>query len=118
MTKAHAGDYTCTPYNTHGTSGTSGVMQVHVRDPPSIKLRPEEEYVRTVGEKVTFPCSASGTPTPSISWRRGEGLPLPKKRHKAYQGTLTITGLQKQDHGIYECVVSIASYVCASLMMA
>ena len=28
VTKAHAGDYTCTPYNTHGTSGTSGVMQV------------------------------------------------------------------------------------------
>ena len=108
VTKAHAGDYTCTPYNTHGTSGTSGVMQVHVRDPPSIKLRPEDEYIRTVGEKVTFPCSASGTPTPSISWRRQEGLPLPKKRHKAYQGTLTITGLQKQDHGIYECVVSIA----------
>ena len=145
VTKAHAGDYTCTPYNTHGTSGTSGIMQVmtnekldiiidcddlmtititqvHVRDPPSIKLRPEEEYVRSVGEKVmilmitvmimimmmqvTFPCSASGTPTPSISWRREGGLPLPKKRHKAYQGTLTITGLQKQDHGLYECVVS------------
>ena len=105
MTKAHAGDYTCTPYNTHGTSGTSGVMQVHVRDPPSIKLRPEDEYIRSVGEKVTFPCSASGTPTPSISWRREGGLPLPKKRHKEYQGTLTITGLQKQDHGLYECVV-------------
>ena len=98
------------------------ITQVHVRDPPSIKLRPEEEYVRSVGEKVmilmilmmimimmmqvTFPCSASGTPTPSISWRREGGLPLPKKRHKAYQGTLTITGLQKQDHGLYECVVS------------
>ena len=98
------------------------MIQVHVRDPPSIKLRPEEEYIRSVGEKVmmrmmmmrilmimmqvTFPCSASGTPTPSISWRREGGLPLPKKRHKAYQGTLTITGLQKQDHGLYECVVS------------
>ena len=81
-------------------------MQVHVRDPPSIKLRPEDQYVRIVGEKVTFPCSASGTPTPSISWRRQGGLPLPKKRHKEYQGTLTITGLQKQDHGTYECVVS------------
>ena len=46
VTKAHAGDYTCTPYNTHGTSGTSGIMQVHVRDPPSIKLRPEDEYIR------------------------------------------------------------------------
>ena len=56
--------------------------------------------------QVTFPCSASGTPTPSISWRREGGLALPKKRHKAYQGTLTITGLQKQDHGLYECVVS------------
>jgi hypothetical protein len=30
VTKAHAGDYTCTPYNTHGTSGTSGVMQVTI----------------------------------------------------------------------------------------
>ena len=80
-----------------------------MRDPPSIKLRPEEEYVRSVGEKVTFPCSASGTPTPSISWRREGGLPLPKARHKAYQGSLTITGLQKQDHGLYECVVSAGS---------
>ena len=33
VTNAHAGDYTCTPYNTHGTSGTSGVMQVIVEDP-------------------------------------------------------------------------------------
>ena len=115
MTKAHAGDYTCTPYNTHGTSGTSGVMQVHVRDPPSIKLRPEDEYIRSVGEKVTFPCSASGTPTPSISWRREGGLSLPKKRHKEYQGTLTITGLQKQDHGLYECVVSKNSILSSKI---
>jgi len=106
VTKAHAGDYTCTPYNTHGTSGTSGVMQVHVRDPPTIKLRPEDEYFKSVGEKVTFPCSASGSPAPSISWRRTDGSPLPKKRHKEYQGTLTISGLQKKDHGIYECVVT------------
>ena len=25
---------------------------MHVRDPPTIKLRPEEKYVRSVGEKV------------------------------------------------------------------
>ena len=35
-----------------------------------------------------------------------EGHHLPKKRHKLYKGTLTIEGLQKKDHGIYECVVS------------
>ena len=34
VTNAHAGDYTCTPYNTHGTSGPSGVMQVIVEDSP------------------------------------------------------------------------------------
>ena len=79
---------------------------MHVRDPPSIKLRPEDEYMKSVGEKVTFPCSASGSPAPTITWRRPDGFDLPKKRHKEYQGTLTITGLQKQDHGIYECLVS------------
>ncbi len=54
VTKAHAGDYTCTPYNEHGTSGTSGVMQVHVRDPPEIKVKPEETYVKNVGSSVSF----------------------------------------------------------------
>ena len=78
---------------------------MHVRDPPSIKLRPEDEYMKSVGEKVTFPCSASGSPAPTITWRRPDGFDLPKKRHKEYQGTLTISGLQKKDHGIYECVV-------------
>ena len=62
--------------------------------------------MKSVGEKVTFPCSASGSPAPTITWRRPDGFDLPKKRHKEYQGTLTISGLQKKDHGIYECVVS------------
>ena len=82
---------------------------MHVRDPPSIKLRPEDEYMKSVGEKVTFPCSASGSPAPTITWRRPDGFDLPKKRHKEYQGTLTISGLQKKDHGIYECVVGAFS---------
>ena len=85
--------------------GVALVPKVHVRDPPSIKLRPEDEYMKSVGEKVTFPCSASGSPAPTITWRRPDGFDLPKKRHKEYQGTLTISGLQKKDHGIYECVV-------------
>ena len=35
VTKEHAGNYTCTPYNTHGTNGSSGIMQVHVIEPPN-----------------------------------------------------------------------------------
>ena len=29
VTNSHAGEYTCTPYNQHGTAGTSGIMQVN-----------------------------------------------------------------------------------------
>jgi len=106
VTKAHAGDYTCTPYNIHGTTGTSGIMQVHVRDPPTIKVKPEDQYVKNVGSSVTLPCSASGVPTPSIEWRRKDGHQLPKGRHDISQGVLKIKGLVKKDHGIYQCVVT------------
>jgi len=102
----HNGDYTCTPYNKHGTSGTSGVMQVHVRDPPQIQVKPEQKYVKNVGASVTLPCSASGVPTPSLEWRRADGHPLPKGRHEIAQGVLKIRGLMKKDHGIYQCVVT------------
>ena len=88
-----------------------------MRDPPSIKLRPEDEYYKSVGERVTFPCSGSGAPAPSISWRRADGQPLPRKRHKQYQGTLTITGLQKKDHGVYECVVSLHNDNCTLVIL-
>lgn len=81
-------------------------MQVHVREPPTIKLRPEDKYIKNVGEKVTLPCSASGSPAPTIHWRRLDGQLLPHNRHQEVHGTLTISGLQKKDHGIYECVVS------------
>ena len=45
-----AGDYTCTPYNNHGTSGTSGVMQVDILNSlskPDSKLALKLEWVHT-----------------------------------------------------------------------
>ena len=100
-------NYTCVARNSEGRIHQTVSVVRDVRDPPTIKLRPDDEYFKSVGENVTFPCSASGSPAPTISWRRTDGSPLPKKRHKEYQGTLTISGLQKKDHGIYECVVSV-----------
>ena len=45
-------------------------MTIEIRDPPTIVRRPEAEYQRNVGGKVTMPCQAAGPPKVSISWRR------------------------------------------------
>ena len=66
----HAGEYTCQPYNLRGSQGKSKPMIVEIRDPPTIVRRPEAEYQRNVGGKVTMPCQAAGPPKVTISWRR------------------------------------------------
>ncbi|XP_040573911.1 protein turtle isoform X4 [Lepeophtheirus salmonis] len=105
VNQRQAGEYVCTPYNIHGTAGPSGVMQVLIKDPPTLMRRPEKLYHRSVGGKVTMPCGAIGVPHPDIKWRKLRGR-LPHKRSKVYNGELTIENLRKSDHGVYECVVS------------
>ena len=70
----HAGEYTCQPYNLRGSQGKSKPMIVEIRDPPTIVRRPEAEYQRNVGGKVTMPCQAAGPPKVTISWRRVNNL--------------------------------------------
>ena len=135
MSPKHAGEYTCQPYNIRGSQGKSKPMTIEIRDPPTIVRRPEAEYQRNVGGKVTMPCQAAGPPKVSISWRRVslffrlhllgwlssmsqepceitfeslfqvDGRSLPKKRFKLFNGELTLENLRKTDHGVYECVV-------------
>ena len=90
VTKAHAGNYTCRPYNLHGTSGTSGIMKVNLRDPTPEE---EEEYIRRVG----LPCSQRGDKTLTFSWY------------------LSDTRLKKQDYELYECAVSSLHHWKSSL---
>lgn len=69
----HQGRYTCTPYNAHGTQGSSGHMEVLVRKPPVFTLEPEPLYQRKVGETVEMHCDAQeaeGTQKPNIQWQR------------------------------------------------
>ncbi len=35
-----------------------------------------------------------------------DGRRLPRKRHKIFNGELTLENLRKTDHGVYECVVT------------
>lgn len=71
------GRYTCTPYNAHRTAGSSGLMEVMVREPPTITVRPAPINQRRIDDDVTMSCEAKGTPSPTINWRRVGIAPLP-----------------------------------------
>ncbi|KAH0951046.1 hypothetical protein HN011_010977, partial [Eciton burchellii] len=105
----HQGRYTCTPYNAHGTQGSSGAMEVLVRNPPVFTLEPESVYTKKVGETVEMHCDAQeadGTQKPTIQWHRRDGGPIQRTRSKVAGGNLTIESLRRADFGFYQCVAS------------
>ena len=70
VTQQHAGQYSCQPFNQRGSAAPSPIIQVIIKDPPTLLSRPNNEYIKNVGGKVSFSCQAAGTPTPDIRWRR------------------------------------------------
>ncbi|XP_038064898.1 protein turtle homolog A-like [Patiria miniata] len=100
-----SGSYTCTPYNKIGTAGESTATVLIVRDPPHFVTIPKSLYQRLLGEDVTIPCTATGDPTPIISWKKINGK-LPQLRSSVSQNSLMIRGLTKEDHGIYQCLAT------------
>ncbi|KAG8194491.1 hypothetical protein JTE90_013246 [Oedothorax gibbosus] len=113
------GRYRCTPYNVHGTAGTSNVMDVLVREPPMYTMKPKEIYQKPVDSEIKMPCEGIGQPKPAITWRRADGTKLPRERALIRGGNLTIRGLKKEDHGRYECVLEneIATLVTSTLLL-
>ncbi|GFY72498.1 protein turtle [Trichonephila inaurata madagascariensis] len=113
------GRYRCTPYNIHGTAGTSNIMDVLVREPPVYTLKPKEIYQKPVDSEIKLPCEGLGQPKPAITWRRADGSKLPRDRAMIRGGNLTIRGLKKEDHGRYECVLEneIATLVTSTLLL-
>uniref|UniRef100_A0A8C6P4T4 Contactin 4 n=1 Tax=Nothobranchius furzeri TaxID=105023 RepID=A0A8C6P4T4_NOTFU len=107
------GNYTCVVTNT--------VTKTRVQGPPTpLVLRsdgvmgeyepkievqfPEVVHVAK-GSTVKLECFALGNPAPSISWRRVDNVPFPRKvdTRKA-SGILEIPYFQQEDAGTYECV--------------
>ena len=49
-------------------------------------------------------CSAEGTPTPTIEWKRQDGIPLDKGRFtQLSNGSLYVKPVHPQDNGTYIC---------------
>ncbi|GIY31897.1 protein turtle [Caerostris extrusa] len=111
VSQEHQGRYRCTPYNLHGTAGTSNVMEVLVRDPPMFTVKPHDTYQKPVNSEVKMPCVGSGQPKPTVVWR--------EERAIIRGGNLTIKGLRKEDHGRFECVLEneIATLVTSTLLL-
>lgn len=101
------GEYSCTPYNSLGTSGPSPVTRVLLKAPPAFLERPKEEYFQEVGRELLIPCSARGDPPPTVSWAK-VGRGLQSQAHVDSNSSLILRPLTKEAHGRWECTASNA----------
>ncbi|XP_053575885.1 protein turtle homolog A [Bombina bombina] len=96
------GSYTCTPYNSFGTAGTSLPTQVILKDPPTFTVLPKDEYFQEVGRELIIQCSASGDPPPVITWTK-LGVSGKSSFQMDVNSSLVFRPLTKEEHGIWEC---------------
>ncbi|XP_078416540.1 roundabout homolog 1 isoform X3 [Cetorhinus maximus] len=100
--KSDAGKYVCVGTNMVGERD-SEVAELTVLERPSFVKKPNNQ-VLLVDETVEFKCEARGDPTPTVHWRKEDGL-LPKSRYEIQGGnTLVIRHVTAADVGTYTCV--------------
>ncbi|XP_049800134.1 Down syndrome cell adhesion molecule-like protein Dscam2 [Schistocerca nitens] len=108
----HSGNYTCTAANAVATARHTAEVVVSV--PPSWKTEPQDAEA-VEGENLTIPCSASGTPTPKISWKRRDAESSAagtEEMHSSVNygvlenGSLWIANVTAEHAGSYGCEAS------------
>ncbi|XP_073823365.1 dpr-interacting protein theta isoform X2 [Musca autumnalis] len=102
------GWYMC-QINTDPMKSQVGYLDVVV--PPDILDYPTStDMVVREGSNVTLKCAATGSPTPTITWRRegGEPIPIPNGTEAiSYNGSfLTIAKVKRLNMGAYLCIAS------------
>ncbi|XP_006825869.1 cell adhesion molecule DSCAM-like [Saccoglossus kowalevskii] len=111
VSMVHQGNYTCVVSNDAASISYNSELIVLV--PPRFDDIPQDSSV-VVDYSVTIPCSAAGTPTPIIQWKKALGpgpsnfIPLPPDpRYKIEErGSLTINLAGEVDDGYYLCHIS------------
>ncbi|CAK8692713.1 uncharacterized protein LOC143462683 isoform X2 [Clavelina lepadiformis] len=104
------GQYTCTPYNILGNQAESPEVRLDIREPPRFALRPQSVFEVEIGRPLTANCIGIGDPKPTIRWQKigGYGERLPNSRVFWEIGNVTFNSITKEDHGLWQCVVSNA----------
>ncbi|XP_038666521.1 leucine-rich repeats and immunoglobulin-like domains protein 1 isoform X1 [Scyliorhinus canicula] len=99
------GIYTCTAQNIAGAiSANSSLM---VLETPSL-VYPLEDQTVVIGETIALQCIASGSPSPRITWLKGDEPLVVTKRHHFTSGNqlLIIRNVVLDDGGKYTCEMS------------
>ena len=105
--KHDIGSYVCHAKNHLGE--TSSITSLVVISVPKFITKPPETVIKLPGDYLSLNCSASGEPTPTISWKRSTGT-WNDERMKVQRGTLQISRLHEADSGIYICEAKVPYY--------
>ncbi|XP_037698412.1 immunoglobulin superfamily member 10 isoform X2 [Choloepus didactylus] len=105
------GFYKCVASNPAGQDSLLVKIQV-IAAPPVILEQKRQVIVGTWGESLKLPCTAKGTPQPSVHWVLSDGSevkPLQLINSKLFlfsNGTLYIRNVASSDRGTYECIAT------------
>lgn len=105
---ADEGNYVCRAENSVGFVETTFTLTVQSK--PSFVVTPRDKMV-CVGDRVSFSCEATGSPTPTLFWQKeyDRSLLFPRREHGRKRvdadGTLVIDPVLKEDEGNYYCQV-------------
>ncbi|XP_076361624.1 cell adhesion molecule Dscam1-like isoform X2 [Tachypleus tridentatus] len=115
LLQMHSGNYTCNVKNDAGSTSYSAILTVNA--PPSWTEEPQNSEV-VQGKSVRIDCSASGSPTPTISWRKATSASVfindnePTDYTPVYNshkytllpnGSLLVHSVGKTEEGFYLC---------------
>ncbi|KAI1289172.1 Hemicentin-1 [Halotydeus destructor] len=98
LTASDAGSYTCEAKNNAGQD--SMTLALKVKHTPKWTKEPGD-MIAAIGEDITAECSASGSPTPAISWFK---LNDHIRQSIAHGEQLRLQPVKQEDVGNYECV--------------
>ncbi|XP_032201171.1 immunoglobulin superfamily member 10 [Mustela erminea] len=105
------GFYRCMASNSAGQDSLQVKIQV-IAAPPVILEQKRQVIVGAWGESLKLPCTAKGTPQPSVHWVLSDGTevkPLQFINPKLLlfaNGTLYLRNVASSDRGTYECIAT------------
>ena len=78
---------------------------VFFQDPPAFPsfTRTPVNQTANEGGRVTFYCSATGSPSPTVTWSKLGGIIPADRQQEPSPGSLRIINLQPNDDGTYVC---------------
>ncbi|XP_017787344.1 PREDICTED: interference hedgehog-like isoform X2 [Nicrophorus vespilloides] len=108
-----SGLYKCQAMNSLNPSSkvtSSGNLNITVKahmqaEKPRFIVQPQSIYILQKGQTLFLECGAVGTPVPTVSWEKKNGI-LPKNRTEFVAGGLRIVDVVPEDDGVYICKYS------------